>query len=46
MLAAMHASEPALSEADLRKITLRTLIMVADEPGPPGARDRDVPEPA
>jgi len=30
-LAAMHASEPALSEADLRKIALRTLIMVADD---------------
>lgn len=30
-LAAMHAAEPALSEADLRRIAVRTLIMVADD---------------
>lgn len=30
-LAAMHVSEPALSEADLRQIAVRTLIMVADD---------------
>jgi len=30
-LAAMHASEPALTEADLRQITVRTLIMAADD---------------
>jgi pimeloyl-ACP methyl ester carboxylesterase len=30
-LAAMHASEPALTEADLRQVTVRTLIMVADD---------------
>lgn len=30
-LAAMHAHEPALSEADLRRIAVRTLIMVADD---------------
>ena len=30
-LAAMHAHEPALSEADLRQIAVRTLIMVADD---------------
>ena len=30
-LAAMHAGEPALSEADLRQMAVRTLIMVADD---------------
>jgi pimeloyl-ACP methyl ester carboxylesterase len=30
-LAAMHASEPALSQSDLQKIAPRTLIMVADD---------------
>jgi pimeloyl-ACP methyl ester carboxylesterase len=30
-LAAMHASEPVLTEADLRQVTVRTLIMVADD---------------
>jgi len=30
-LAAMHASEPALSEADLQKITVRTLVMIGDD---------------
>lgn len=30
-LAAMHASEPALSEADLREVAVRTLIMVGDD---------------
>jgi pimeloyl-ACP methyl ester carboxylesterase len=30
-LAAMHASEPAMSEADLRQLKVRTLIMVADD---------------
>lgn len=30
-LAAMHASEPALSASDLRQIAVRTLIMVADD---------------
>jgi pimeloyl-ACP methyl ester carboxylesterase len=30
-LAAMHAHEPALAEADLRQIAVRTLIMVADD---------------
>jgi pimeloyl-ACP methyl ester carboxylesterase len=30
-LAAMHASEPALSAADLRRVPARTLIMVADD---------------
>ncbi len=30
-LAAMHASQPAMSEADLRQVTVRTLIMVADD---------------
>jgi pimeloyl-ACP methyl ester carboxylesterase len=30
-LAAMHADEPALAEADLRQIAVRTLIMVADD---------------
>jgi pimeloyl-ACP methyl ester carboxylesterase len=30
-LAAMHASEPALSPADLREISVRTLIMVGDD---------------
>jgi pimeloyl-ACP methyl ester carboxylesterase len=30
-LAAMHASEPAFTEADLRQVTVRTLIMVADD---------------
>lgn len=30
-LAAMHASHPALTEADLREIGVRTLIMVADD---------------
>lgn len=30
-LAAMHASEPSLSEADLAQVTVRTLIMVADD---------------
>jgi pimeloyl-ACP methyl ester carboxylesterase len=30
-LAAMHASEPALTEADLRQMPVRTLIMVADD---------------
>ena len=30
-LAAMHAAGPALSPADLRKITLRTLIMLGDD---------------
>jgi pimeloyl-ACP methyl ester carboxylesterase len=30
-LAAMHASQPALTEADLREIGVRTLIMVADD---------------
>src|SRR5271165_468708 len=30
-LAAMHASEPALSEADLRKIAMRTLVMIGDD---------------
>ena len=30
-LEAMHASEPALTEADLRQVTVRTLIMVADD---------------
>lgn len=30
-LAAMHASEPALSAPDLRQLTVRTLIMVADD---------------
>ena len=30
-LAAMHASEPALSQADLSQIAVRTLIMVADD---------------
>jgi pimeloyl-ACP methyl ester carboxylesterase len=30
-LAAMHAGEPAMSEADLRQVKVRTLIMVADD---------------
>ena len=30
-LAAMHAGEPALSEADLREIAVRTLILVGDD---------------
>jgi pimeloyl-ACP methyl ester carboxylesterase len=30
-LAAMHASEPALSQSDLQKIALRTLIMIGDD---------------
>jgi pimeloyl-ACP methyl ester carboxylesterase len=30
-LAAMHATEPALSPADLRKIEVRTLIMIGDD---------------
>jgi pimeloyl-ACP methyl ester carboxylesterase len=30
-LAAMHAIEPALSPADLRKIAVRTLIMIGDD---------------
>ena len=30
-LAAMHAREPALTQADLRMITPRTLVMVADD---------------
>ena len=30
-LAAMHAREPALTQADLRKITPRTLVMVGDD---------------
>jgi pimeloyl-ACP methyl ester carboxylesterase len=30
-LAAMHAREPAMSEADLRQVKVRTLIMVADD---------------
>jgi hypothetical protein len=30
-LAAMHAREPALTPADLSKITCRTLVMVADD---------------
>src|SRR6201996_2410983 len=30
-LAAMHAGEPALSAADLRQVTVRTLIMVGDD---------------
>jgi pimeloyl-ACP methyl ester carboxylesterase len=30
-LAAMHAHEPALAEADLHQIAVRTLIMVADD---------------
>lgn len=30
-LAAMHASEPALSLADLREISVRTLIMIGDD---------------
>jgi pimeloyl-ACP methyl ester carboxylesterase len=30
-LAAMHASEPALSVADLRKIATRTLVMIGDD---------------
>jgi pimeloyl-ACP methyl ester carboxylesterase len=30
-LAAMHATEPALSQADLGKIAVRTLIMVGDD---------------
>lgn len=30
-LAAMHVREPALSEADLRQIAVRTLIMVGDD---------------
>jgi pimeloyl-ACP methyl ester carboxylesterase len=30
-LAAMHASEPALTEADLRQVALRTLVMVGDD---------------
>jgi pimeloyl-ACP methyl ester carboxylesterase len=27
----MHAAEPAMSEADLRQVKVRTLIMVADD---------------
>jgi pimeloyl-ACP methyl ester carboxylesterase len=30
-LAAMHASEPALTEADLRQVAVRTLVMVGDD---------------
>ena len=30
-LAAMHAAEPALSEADLRQVAVRTLVMVGDD---------------
>ncbi|MBO0773997.1 MAG: alpha/beta hydrolase, partial [Actinobacteria bacterium] len=30
-LAAMHAREPALTPADLRKLTCRTLVMFADD---------------
>lgn len=30
-LAAMHAGEPALTEADLRQVAVRTLIMVGDD---------------
>jgi len=30
-LAAMHASAPALTQADLRQIAVRTLIMVGDD---------------
>ena len=30
-LAAMHAGEPALTDADLRSVSCRTLVMVADD---------------